>query len=288
MALTADTAPVARPRRRRFGFAIGLAIGWLVIVALVAVFADLIAPYGYNEQDPFNRFAMPVFAGGSWTHPLGTDQIGRDVLSRMLLGMRISLAIALLGTLIGAVIGSVLGAIAAHFRGLADDAIMALVDMQASLPFVIFAIAALAIFDATLLTFILIMGVAGWERYARLMRALVISANTEGYADALRSIGASPARIYLRHVVPNVIGALSVQMTINFPETILLETGLSFLGLGVQPPLASLGLLVSDGRPYIYQAWWLTLIPGAAIFITTLSVSLLGDHVRDQVDATLK
>lgn len=277
-----------RRRRRGISWAIMLSFGWLAVVAFVAVFADVLAPYGYNEQDPFTRFARPLLAGGSAVHPLGTDQIGRDVLSRLLLGMRISLAIALVGTLIGAVLGSVLGAVAAHFRGIVDDTIMALVDMQASLPFVIFAIAALAIFEPGFGTFIVIMGIAGWERYARLMRALVLAANTEGYADALRSIGASPGRIYLLHVVPNVVGSLTVQMTINFPETILLETGLSFLGLGVQPPLASLGLLVADGRPYIYQAWWLTLIPGAAIFMTTLAVSLLGDHVRDRVDAALR
>ena len=292
---SADTAVPADRRGtdrhgdgKSIGWAIRLSIAWLVLVTLVAVFADLIAPYGYNEQDPALRFAPPVLLGGGLAHPLGTDQVGRDLLSRILLGMRISLAIALLGTLIGAAIGSTLGAIAAHFRGLIDDTIMALVDMQASLPFVIFAIAALAVFDASFVTFVVIMGIAGWERYARLMRALILAANTEGYADALRSLGAAPARIYIRHVVPNVLGALSVQMTINFPETILLETGLSFLGLGVQPPLTSLGLLVSDGRPYIYQAWWLTLLPGLAIFLTTLSVSLLGDYARDRADATLR
>ena len=268
----------------RLPWALRLAVFWLASVVLLSVLGPLVAPWGVNEQDYTARFAPPVFAGGTWSHLLGTDQIGRDLFSRLLFGIRISLLLALLGTVIGMVIGSVLGMIAAHFRGWIEDIIMALVDFQASLPFVIFAIAALAVFDAGFLTFLLILGIAGWERYARLVRALVLQAREDGYADALVSLGAPPSRIYLRHVLPNIFGAVSVQMTINFPETILLETGLSFLGLGIQPPFTSLGLLVAEGRPYIFQAIWLVAIPGAAIFFTTLSVSLLGDRARDRAD----
>ena len=268
----------------RLPWSLKLAVFWLASVVLLSVLGPLVAPWGVNEQDYTARFAPPVFAGGTWSHPLGTDQIGRDLFSRLLFGIRISLLLALLGTVIGMVIGTVLGMIAAHFRGWIEDVIMALVDFQASLPFVIFAIAALAVFDASFLIFLLILGIAGWERYARLVRALVLQAREDGYADALVSLGAPPSRIYLRHVLPNIFGAVSVQMTINFPETILLETGLSFLGLGIQPPFTSLGLLVAEGRPYIFQAIWLVAIPGAAIFFTTLSVSLLGDRARDRAD----
>ncbi len=279
------TDAVSTQTPKRLALSLRLAGGWLGAIVLLSLLGPLIAPWGVNEQDYLARFAPPVFAGGGWAHPLGTDQIGRDLFSRVLYGLRVSLLLALLGTVIGMVIGTTLGMIAAHFRGWIEDLVMALVDFQASLPFVIFAIAALAVFDASFLTFLLILGIAGWERYARLVRALVLQAKEDGYADALVSLGAPPGRIYLRHVLPNISGAVSVQMTINFPETILLETGLSFLGLGIQPPLTSLGLLVSDGRPYIFQAIWLVVVPGAVIFLTTLSVSLLGDHARDRADS---
>lgn len=261
-----------------------LPAGWLAAMVLIAIIAPFIAPYGFSQMDPIARFKPPVFADGSWEHILGTDQIGRDLLSRLFLAIRISLGIAFLGTVIGAIIGTFLGMLAARMGGVVDDIISSLVDFQASVPFVIFAIAALAVFDNNLVTFILILGVAGWERYARLVRSLVLSAQNDGYAEAQTAMGAPAWRIYLLHILPNVVGALSVQMTINFPETILLETGLSFLGLGVQPPNTSLGLLVSDGRPYIFQAWWLTLVPGAVIFVTTLCVSLLGDALHDRLD----
>jgi len=261
-----------------------LAVGWLVLVVIVALIGPYLAPYGLNEQDFTARFAPPVLAGGDWAHPLGTDQIGRDLLSRLIGAIRISLLLALMGTVIGMIIGTALGMTAAYFRGWIEDVIMALVDFQAALPFIIFAIAALAVFEAGFVTFLLILGIAGWERYARLVRALVLQAQNDGYADALNSLGAHPVRIYLLHILPNIFGAVSVQMTINFPETILLETGLSFLGIGIQPPFTSLGLLVSEGRPYIFQAIWLIAFPGAAIFLTTLSVSLLGDRARDRAD----
>lgn len=279
----ADIAAHPAPKER-LPWSLRLAAGWLVLVLVLAVFGPFFAPYGLNEQDFTARFAPPVFFGGDWAHPLGTDQIGRDLYSRLLTAIRISLLLSLLGTMIGMIIGTTLGILAAHFRGLIEDLIMALVDFQASLPFVIFAIAALAVFEANFVTFLMILGIAGWERYARLVRALVLQAQNDGYADALDSLGAHPARIYLKHVLPNIFGAVSVQMTINFPETILLETGLSFLGLGIQPPFTSLGLLVADGRAYIFQAIWLIAFPGIAIFLTTLSVSLLGDRARDRAD----
>ncbi|WBU53747.1 ABC transporter permease [Paracoccus sp. SCSIO 75233] len=279
----ADIAVHPAPKER-LPLSLRLAAGWLVLVLVLAVFGPFFAPYGLNEQDFTARFAPPVFFGGNWAHPLGTDQIGRDLYSRLLTAIRISLLLSLLGTVIGMIIGTTLGILAAHFRGLIEDLIMALVDFQASLPFVIFAIAALAVFEANFVTFLMILGIAGWERYARLVRALVLQAQNDGYADALDSLGAHPARIYLKHVLPNIFGAVSVQMTINFPETILLETGLSFLGLGIQPPFTSLGLLVADGRAYIFQAIWLIAFPGIAIFLTTLSVSLLGDRARDRAD----
>jgi peptide/nickel transport system permease protein len=255
---------------------------------VAALFADVLAPFGYAEQTVLARLSPPAFLGGRPDHLLGTDAVGRDLWSRLLHGIRLSVAVAAVGTLIGAVVGTALGAVAGYARGLVDDAIMGLVDVQASLPLIVFAIGLIAVFGANLWLFVVIVGISGWERYARLTRGLILDATTAGYADALRSLGAGPVRTFLRHVLPNIASPIIVQMTINFPEVILLETGLSFLGFGIQPPLASLGSMVSDGRAHIYLAWWIVLFPAAAIFLTTLAVSIVGDAVRDRLDATLR
>lgn len=270
------------------GLIVAAAAGWLGVMLFAAMFADLLAPFGYAEQQPLARLSPPAFLGGKPAFLLGTDGLGRDLYSRLLHGVRLSILVAILGTLIGAFLGTVLGAVAAYARGLADDAIMSLVDVQASLPLVVFALGLIAAFGAHLWLFVIIVGLAGWERYARLARALIIDANTSGYADALRSLGAGPARTLMLHILPNIASALIVQMTINFPEVILLETGLSFLGFGIQPPLSSLGSMVSDGRAVIYLAWWIVFFPALAIVLTTLSISIIGDAVRDALDATLK
>jgi peptide/nickel transport system permease protein len=199
-----------------------------------------------------------------------------------------SLLVALLGTAIGAVMGTALGFLAAHFRGWTDDVLMVLVDFQASMPFMIIALTVLAFFGNSLPLFIALMGLFGWERYARIVRGLTLSAVQHGYAVAIRQIGASPWRIYGRHILPNIASALIVNVTLNFPEHIILETGLSFLGLGVQPPLTSLGNMVGHGREYLQSAWWIAVFPGAAIVLTTLSMSIVGDWLRDRLDPTLR
>jgi len=268
--------------------AVHLAVGWIGLMLLVAIFADLLAPYDYTVQKPLARLSPPWPFGGTSEFLLGTDAIGRDVLSRLLFGIRLSITVAILGTLIGATLGMGLGAVSAYAGGLIDDLVMGLVDVQASLPIVIFALGLIAVFGTSLWLFIAIIGISGWERYARLTRGLILEATTTGYAEALRSLGARPSRTFFRHILPNIGSALVVQMTINFPEVILLETGLSFLGFGIQPPLPSLGSMVSDGRTTIFLAWWIVFFPALAIFLTTLAVSLVGDAVRDRLDATLR
>ncbi len=269
---------------------------WLVILCFVfivtmcfmAIFAEVLAPQHYADQDLVNRLKPPSFLGGPERYWLGTDELGRDVLSRLLYATQISIFVAFAGTLIGAVIGTFLGFVAAHGRGFVEETIMMCVDAQASLPFMILALAVLAFFGNSFWLFVLIMGINGWENYARLSRGMVLAANTHGYVVAVRSLGARPKRIYLRHVLPNIASALIVQFTLNFPSTILLETSLSFLGLGIQPPLTSLGLMLGTGRDYLLFAWWLSVFAGGLIFITTLSVSLLGDWLRDRLDPTLR
>jgi peptide/nickel transport system permease protein len=253
----------------------------------VAVLADLVSPYAYTALDLRNRLSPPIGLGGTWLHPLGTDELGRDVLSRLISSIRTSLLIAFGATLIGAVVGTSLGLLAAQFRGLVEQAVMALVDFSASLPFLILALAVLAFFGNSLVLFICLLGLHAWERYARIARGLAISANAQGYAAAVRQLGASAWRVQGRHVLPNIASTLIVSMTLAFPEIILLESGLSFLGLGVQPPATSLGSMVGYGREYLTRAPWILLSPAAIIVTTTFAVSLLGDWLRDRLDPTL-
>ncbi|MGY6409548.1 MAG: ABC transporter permease [Alkalilacustris sp.] len=261
---------------------------WLVAIVVIAVAAPLIAPFTFTDINLRARLEPPVFLGGSWTHWLGTDELGRDVWSRLVYSIRMSLLVALLGTVIGAVLGTAIGIAAAHFRGWTDEAIMVGIDFQASVPFMIIALAVLAFFGGGLGLFILLMGLFGWERYARIARGMTLAANAQGYTVAVAQLGARPWRIYRHHVFPNIANALIVNMTLNFPETILLETGLSFLGLGIQPPLTSLGNMVGHGRDYLSSAWWIAVFPGLTIVLTTLAMSLIGDWVRDRMDPTLR
>jgi peptide/nickel transport system permease protein len=283
-------ATEAAPRRRRTAvpLLVLFAMGWLATMLAIALAADWVSPYGYTALDLRNRLSAPVGLGGNWLHPLGTDELGRDVLSRLIRSIRTSLLIAFGATIIGALVGTALGFLAAHFRGLVEQAVLALVDFSASLPFLILALAVLAFFGNSMPLLICLLGLHAWERYARIARGLALSAGSQGYAAAVRQLGASPWRIYGRHVLPNIASTLIVSMTLAFPEIILLESGLSFLGLGVQPPATSLGSMVGYGREYLTRAPWILLAPAFTIVLTTLSVSLIGDWLRDRLDPTLR
>ena len=165
---------------------------------------------------------------------------------------------------------------------------MMLADVQASLPFMMIALALIALFGGGFFLFVAIMGFYGWEVFARLTRGVVIAANTQGYATAVTALGAPARHVYLRHVLPNILSVLIVQFTLNFPQVILLETSLSFLGLGIRPPLTSLGQMLGAGRAYLTSAWWIAVLPGMAIFLTTMSISIVGDWIRDRLDPTLQ
>ncbi|TKT82428.1 ABC transporter permease [Aquamicrobium sp. LC103] len=282
-----EAATGIKPDYRSRSATFWLCTGYLALVTSAAILAMFIAPFGYNDQDLLQRLKPPSFLGGPSAHLLGTDQLGRDVFSRLLFSIQTSLAIAFVGTIIGAAVGTSLGFVAAHFGGIMDRAIIMLIDMQAALPFIILALAALAIFGNSFIVFMVIVGIHSWETYARLIRAAVLSANSSDYVTAMRIMGASPWRIYIRHVLPNVAGILIVQITLSFPAVILLESGLSFVGLGVQPPSTSLGLMIGSGRDLLTQAPWLALAPGLTIFLTCLSVSMLGDKLGDKLNVTL-
>ncbi|MDE0111479.1 MAG: ABC transporter permease [Albidovulum sp.] len=274
--------PRARPPR--IPWSIRLSFCFIALFVLFALFGEILSPYGFRETSLFDRLLPP----GSPGYILGTDARGRDVLVRLAVGAQITLIVAIVGTLIGAVIGSLLGIVAAARRGVIEHVIVAAIDVQASLPIIVVALFVLAMFDNSFTLFLLLVGLTGWEVYARLMRGATLSVQERGYVTAVRALGASPARIYLRHILPNILNVALVQFTVNLPLTVLLETALSFLGLGVQPPLTSLGQIMSEGRDRLLTAWWLTLFPGAIIFLLALSVSLCGDWVRDRLDPTLR
>lgn len=290
----ADTSISAKPEKhilcrlgkglRRLPFSVGFGMFWLAAMMLVAIFADQIRPYGITAMDLRARLALP----GSFPHLLGTDELGRDVLSRLIQSIRVSLVIAFGATIISAVFGTTLGFLAAKFRGWVEHLVLVLADFQAALPFLIMSLAVLAFFGSSMPLLICLMGFYGWERYARIARGLAISASAQGYASAVVQLGATPSRVYLKHILPNVASTLIVSMTLTFPEIILMESGLSFLGLGVQPPETSLGNMVGFGREYLTRAPWIMLAPAFVIMMTTLSISLVGDWLRDKLDPTLR
>ncbi len=269
---------------------------WVVLLAAVAVaafvvlalFASQLAPYGFASIDLRARNAPPVLFGGTTRHFFGTDELGRDILSRLIVSVRVSLAVCVVASLISAVLGILLGLLAATGRGWVDGVIRVLIDFHASVPFLTFALAVLAFFGNNLVLFVCLLGTYGWERYARLVRAMAMVEYNKGYVAALRRAGAGRMRIAFGHVLRNVMAVILVNWTISLPELMLLESGLSFLGVGIQPPLASLGNMVGLGRDYIVTSWWIATIPGIAIFILTLSISTIGDWLRDRTDPSLQ
>ena len=291
------TFDIARPSQQRGFFArmitwlrlgvpfsVGLGVFWLAAMVFVAAFADLLRPYGITAMDLSSRLASP----GDPLHWLGTDELGRDVLSRLIQSIRISLVVAFGATILSATVGTALGFAAAKFRGVVEHFVLALADFQAALPFLIMSLAVLAFFGSSMWLLICLMGFYGWERYARIARGLAISASAQGYSSAVVQLGAGPGRVYFRHILPNIASTLIVSMTLTFPEIILMESSLSFLGLGVQPPETSLGNMVGFGREYLTTAPWIMLAPAVVIMLTTLSISLVGDWLRDKLDPTVR
>lgn len=253
----------------------------LAVLFTGGLLAPWIAPYGLEDMDLMARLVAPFTSSA---HILGTDELGRDILTRLLYSLRLSFVLAVCGTLIGAILGTALGFLAARFGGVVDDLVNVGVDFTASLPFIILALTILAFLGTDVKVIIVIMAFYGWDRYAKLSRNLARPAYTEGYAGALEGLGLPTRRILLKHILPNIASALVVNMTLNFPGMILLETSLSFLGVGVQPPMSSLGTMLGFGRDYLTTAWWIAVVPGVTIVISTLSMSVLGDWVQQKLE----
>ena len=284
---TIDSAGITHSRReRRIPVVVAVAMLWIATMIVLALLAELLMPHDFSAIDLLNRLTPPAGFGGSTAHWLGTDELGRDVLSRLLLSIRMSIVITFGATLIGAAFGTAMGFVAAHFRGIVENLVLILVDFQASMPFLILALAVLAFAGNSLTIFVLLLSLYGWERYARIARGLALRAHGEGYATAVRQLGAHPLRIYFRHILPNIASTLIVSMTLAFPEIMLVESGLSFLGLGVQPPMTSLGAMIGYGRDYLTRAPWILVAPSLVISFTALAISLVGDWLRDRLDMT--
>ncbi|CAH2402353.1 ABC transporter permease [Mesorhizobium escarrei] len=258
----------------------------LSFLTVLVMAAPWLSPSDLSEVNLLDRFRPPVFMGGTWQYPLGTDALGRDMLSLILRAIQVSLTIAVIGTIGGAIVGTTLGLVAAWIGGILDAIVGTLVDFQATIPTLILILALITVLpSADFTVFVAIMIFHGWDRYARLARAIALSAKSQPYVQAQQIMGASTFRIITRSVLPNAMAVLLVNMSINFPQTILAETTLSFLGVGIQPPDVSLGLLIGIGRDQLFNAPWVALMPGFLILITTISISVLGDWARDLVEA---
>ncbi len=284
-----DAAPRTGKRRRaRIPLPVWFFIGFLLLVILIAVFAPILAPYNPTKGTLSGRLHAPAFLSAEKTYPLGSDQIGRDVLSRMLYGARISLTVGFLAVLIGGCFGSLLGLVAGYVGGWLDETIMTLGDMQLAFPFILLAIAVIAVLGPSLRNLIIVVGISGWVTYARIARAQVLAVREREFITAERAIGATARRILFRHILPNIAASLIVVGSLDLARTIILESTLSFLGLGVQPPTASWGGMLGEGREYLNTAWWISTFPGILLTLTTISVSRIGDWLRDVLDPTMR
>ncbi|MFA6282329.1 MAG: ABC transporter permease [Candidatus Omnitrophota bacterium] len=263
-----------------------LAIAGGILVFLlfaIAILAPLISPYDPNTIDMDNVLLSP-----NSHHILGTDDLGRDVLSRMLFGARISLAVGFVAIGIATLIGIILGAFAGFYEGFIDSAIMRFVDIMLSIPTFFLLLTVIALVGPGLSIVMIVIGLTSWMSVARLVRAEFLTLKNREFVLAARSIGASDLRIIFKHILPNAMSPVYVSFILGVAGAILMESGLSFLGFGVQPPTPSWGNILTAGREYIEVAWWLILFPGLAILITTLSYYILGEGIRQALDPKLK
>ena len=270
-------------RRRVFGHQ-GVMIGAAIVLAavLIALSAPLIAPHDPYYQDLLNRLVPPVWdSRGSWEHILGTDHLGRDYLSRLIYGARISLLIGVGAALISGLIGTVLGVAAGYFGGRVDMVVTFMITVRLSMPVVLVALAVVAIVGGSLQVVIMVLGFLLWDRFAVVMRSSTLQIRSMDYVAAAKAVGCSTTRILTTEIMPNVVNNLIVIATLEIAHAIILEAALSFLGLGVQPPLPSWGLMVSEGKDMMLFEPWLITIPGVALFLLVLAINLLGDGARD-------
>ena len=256
----------------------------LFVLILPAVFAEVIAPHEPLAGGLGNRLQPPVFAGGSWEHVLGTDRAGRDVLSRIIYGARISVSIAAVGIFFGGFVGVALGGIAGYVGGRVDDLISGLINITLSLPSVLIALVLATMYGPSFESIIAVIAYEIWAIYARQVRGEVLVLRDRDFVARARVAGASHIRVLVRHILPNIVNTLIVVATLQVGFVIIFEASMSFLGVGIPRPNPAWGLMVAEGRELIFSAWWISLFPGLAIMLTVLSLNLLGDWLRDRLD----
>ncbi len=264
----------------------------LIVIALwilIAIFANVLAPYGINDIDIAMRLKPPCWQeGGSMEHILGTDQMGRDVLTRLIYGSRISLVVGIVAGLVGLAIGVVLGLLAGYFGGWVDAVISRMIDVMLSFPFIFLAMLLVTVLGSSLVNVILVLGITGWVPYARTVRAQTLSIREKEFIRSANSLGCSDLRIIFRHILPSVIDSAIILGTMDVGTNILAEASLTFLGLGIPPEIATWGNMIATGKEYIWKAGWLTTIPGIALLLGCLSINFVGDWLRDVRDPRLR
>jgi peptide/nickel transport system permease protein len=269
--------------RRRATARLGVGAGLVALLILLAALAPILAPYPPNRQDLARSQQPPAWlAGGAWTNPLGTDHLGRDVLSRIIYGARVSLVVGLGGVALALGLGLGVGLIAGYLRGWVDDLAMRLADVQLSLPYLLFVVAIVGVLGPSLGNVVLVFGVADFPLFARMVRGETLRLRGVPFVEAAVASGASPARVLCRHLLPNLAAVLAVVAAFEMAAMILAEAGVGFLGLSVPPVVPSWGNMLADGRSYLTTSWWIATFPGIAIFAVTVGINLVGDGLRQR------
>jgi peptide/nickel transport system permease protein len=283
-------SPAGRTRRRLAGDPVAVA-GLAVVLAgiAVALAAPLLAPTEPTRNDLLARLTPPMWvSGGDRAHPLGTDTLGRDVLSRLLYGARVSLLVGFTAVAVAGAIGVALGLVAGYYGGWLDDALMRVGDIHLAFPVLLLGVALLSVLGASLANLVLVLAISGWITYARIVRAEALSLRERDFVTAAQALGARDGDIIRRHILPNVWAPIIVVATFSVARMIIAEASLSFLGLGIPPPAPSWGAMLDEGRNYITTGWWLALFPGLAILVLVLGINLVGDWLRDVLDPRLE
>jgi peptide/nickel transport system permease protein len=278
---SAPLRQVGKPRRSIMRW---MPIILIALFVLAAVFAPVLAPYDPNSQNLLGRMRPPGTVSRNFHYLLGSDELGRDLLTRLIYGARVSLFVAIASVILSGVVGVLLGMLAGYLRGWVELIVMRLVDVFLSIPAILLAIITVAVLGTGLVNVIVVLALTRWPRYARIAYGQTLSVANMPYVRLAAFMGASTPRVLLRHILPNIIGAVTVVATLEFGLMVLFEAGLSFLGLGVQPPTASWGAMLSSGRNYLATAWWIATFPGLCLFLLILAVNLIGDDLRDRFD----
>jgi peptide/nickel transport system permease protein len=286
MTVVAHPAAVTsrRPGKAKLHLAFWLPAALILLFVLAAIFAPLIAPYDPNAQNLLARLKAPGVTSRAFHYALGSDELGRDVLTRLFYGARISLLVAFASVALSGTVGVLAGMLAGYLRGAAELVVMRTVDIFLSIPAILLAILTVAVLGPGLVNVVVVLALTRWPRYARIAYGQTLGIANMPYVRLATFMGAGAGRILFRHVLPNIIGAVTVVATLEFGLMVLFEAGLSFLGLGVQPPTSSWGAMLSTGRNYLATAWWIATFPGLCLFLLVLAVNLIGDDLRDRFD----